>query len=142
MGKMWFDFETNLPNYDKDIPTVQVDYLAFRDKDKKISVSCNWESEFGVTNGVYSARFKGLETSIETLDGIPIKEWSEMTIDDFKALKNMELYEIGIYVPFGAYDGDIEAKNISVEIEMFLDKKQKRHKFNQKTVDVVTYGDD
>ena len=82
--------------------TPQVDYIAFKNTEKQlnISVSCCGDADFGIdASNVYSAKFKGLEVSIETSDRETIHEWADMTEEDFELLKGCSVYEIGIYIP-------------------------------------------
>lgn len=149
MAKMYFTFKTNLKPTEKDICTPQVDYIAFENAEAglHISVSCNWESDYGIRisnshSTYYSARFKGLEVSIETTDGKTIHEYEDMSEEDFKLLKGCNIYEIGIYIP--EYDKYMAGekftptcKNLSVNILL----NDEELTFEEKNVPVMEYGD-
>lgn len=106
MARMYFGFYA--PGWNDEV-FVPVDYIAFEKKKKNgevihVSVSCNGDSDFGADNNhLFSCRFKGLETCVEKFDkdGNEIKDvethdYEEMSYADFKLLKGMHPYEIGL----------------------------------------------
>ena len=148
MARMYFNFRTNLKPTEEDICTPQVDYIAFENAEAglHISVSCNWESDYGITSGYgsahYSARFKGLEVSIETTDWKTIHEYEDMSEEDFELLKGCNIYEMGIYIP--EYDKYMAGekfnptcKNLNVSILL----NDEELTFEEKNVPVMEYGD-
>ncbi len=62
MDRMYFSFVTNLPDSVDDKLTVKVEHICFKTPDGIfVSISCFGEAEYGVKDGVYCCRFKGLE---------------------------------------------------------------------------------
>lgn len=150
MARMYFTFKTNLKPTEDDICTPQVDYIAFENEEAglHISVSCNWESDYGIRtpsnsrSTYYNARFKGLEIAVETINGETIHEYEDMTKEDFELLKGCNIYEMGIYIP--EYDKYMAGekftptcKNLTVDI--FLNDA--KLSFEEKNVPVMEYGD-
>ncbi len=82
MGRMSFGFHTNLKDTDEKELTPEVLNIVFMtDTGLTFYVGCSNESSWGVTDGVYSARFKGLELMVDNIYGETIHEWEE-TPDD------------------------------------------------------------
>jgi len=124
MARMYFNFEMNVKREDDEY-NPQVNYIAFEDDcGNTISVACNWESDYGLgDDGMYSARFKGLEVSVND------DEWHDMKLQDFNELKGMKPYKIGIY--FSEEQEyqliDNQAQNVEVSIEYYEVDKDKTH---------------
>ena len=60
--KMYFNFATNIPNTVNDLSTVQVEAITFKHKGgETIDIRLWGEADYGVENGRYDARWKGLE---------------------------------------------------------------------------------
>ena len=84
MARMYFNFKTNLPNSINDRVTPTVDYICIYDEkgNPAYCLSCSWESNYGITDGVYDARFKGVDMD---KDG----DFKEVTSADVKKLKEL-----------------------------------------------------
>lgn len=68
--RLYFNFETNIPDTVKDRCTVQVERFTFKEKDgNEIEVLLDGEADYGVENGVDDARWKGLEFIFKDADG-------------------------------------------------------------------------
>ncbi len=126
MGKMYFDFITNLPNSNKK-PTVQVENISFRTPGGvEIMVGCNGWSDFGVEEGLYSARFKGLEYYAEKDgDSTPICDWEDQpTVELLKMLEKSTIVGIHFFwdEEFNIPEGLLPTcKDLDVEIEQYID---------------------
>lgn len=60
--RLYFNFKTNIPDTVKELSTVQVKAIAFKHKSgETINVKLWGEADYGVKDGVYNARWKGLE---------------------------------------------------------------------------------
>ncbi len=82
MARMHVNFETNLPDSNEK-PTMQVENVTFKTPDGFfVTVGCEGESDFGVKEGLYSARFKGLEYQYEKEGGDTELEYGEEPTDD------------------------------------------------------------
>lgn len=145
MARMYFGFKTNLKPTEKDVCTPQIEYIAFENAEKQlnISVSCCGDADFGIdASNVYSARFKGLEVSIETLDEEIAHEWADMTEEDFELLKGCNIYEIGIYIPdYEEYMKDGEITPTCKRLDVSIQFGDKELTFKEKEVPVMKYGD-
>ena len=85
MGRMSFGFRTNLKDTDERTNTPEVLNIVFMtdgDAGMTFYVGCNNESSWGVTNGVYSAMFKGLEIAVDNVYGETINGWDEVPDDE------------------------------------------------------------
>ena len=84
MARMYFHFATNLPDSTDDKPTMQVESITFRSPDGIIFiVDCEGDSEFGVKDGVYCCRFKGLEYFASREDGDEVlNDWGYVPDDE------------------------------------------------------------
>lgn len=84
MARLYFSFKTNLPDSSVDRCTPSVDYICIYDKEgePRFSLSCSWESNYGITDGLYDASFKGVDI-IKDGDFIEVEE------ADIKALRKM-----------------------------------------------------
>lgn len=84
MARLYFSFKTNLPATSEDRTTPSVDYICIFDKEgnPKFSFSCSWESDYGINDGTYSSRFKGVDID---RDGAFV----EVEDADIKALRKM-----------------------------------------------------
>ena len=123
MARMYIDFEINLPDTSEKVPSPIVDYITFfiPDKGYYMQVDCHGESESGVKAGTYGARFKGLESQLETVDET-IHEWEDLTEDEFELLRGAKLDALGLYIYEQRYAHPLKPKNLEVEIE-FGEKK-------------------
>ncbi len=64
--RLYFNFETNIPDTVKELSTVQVEAITFRHKDgETIDVRLWGEADYLVENGKYDARWKGLEFNLD-----------------------------------------------------------------------------
>ena len=60
--RLYFNFNTNIPDTVKELSTVQVEAIIFRHKDgETIRVALWGEANYSVEDGVYDARWEGLE---------------------------------------------------------------------------------
>jgi hypothetical protein len=60
--RLYFNFNTNIPDTVKELSTVQVEAITFRHKGgETIDIRLWGEADYGVEDGVYDARWKGLE---------------------------------------------------------------------------------
>lgn len=84
MAILNFQFRTNLPATSEDRTTPSVDYISIFDKEgnPKFSLSCSWESNYGINDGLYEARFKGVDIN---KDG----DFVEVEEEDIKALRKL-----------------------------------------------------
>ena len=120
--RMYFNFRTNLPDTVDDKPTVQVENFTFKTSVGLISVGCIGDSDFGVTQGIYDARFKGLEFYIEDEDNNTILDWDEKPTDEqLEALMKGELIKVSFTWDdyFNIPEGILPtAEDIDLEIEI------------------------
>lgn len=80
---MNFSFKTNLPATSEDRTTPSVDYIAIFDKEgNPMSFSCSYYSDYGIDNGLYEARFRGVDIS---KDG----DFIEVEEADIKTLRKL-----------------------------------------------------
>ena len=123
MARMYFNFNTNLPDSKTSKCLAAVDYIAFEGKKGEIiSVSCNQDSDWHIENGEYNARFKGLEVKIEGTNKNEytylIHDYKEMSLEDFNMLQGATPYEIGFqeddYLP-----DIIKCENVDIRIEIY-----------------------
>ena len=141
MARMYFNFNTNLPNTTPDHVFAAVDYIAFTGRNGEIiSVSCNMDSDWYVKKRVYKARFKGLEVKVEGLDEnedvYRVHDYEEMSLEDFALLQNATPYEIGFQEEDNLPD-IIECKNINIRIEFFTDREIKSLEFRANSLGVM-----
>lgn len=60
--RLYFNFKTNIPDTVKELSTVQVETISFRHKSgEEITVRLWGDADYCVKDGVYDARWKGLE---------------------------------------------------------------------------------
>ncbi|ADL36093.1 hypothetical protein bpr_II155 (plasmid) [Butyrivibrio proteoclasticus B316] len=97
--RAYFRFKTNIPDTIKEKTTVQVDSITLKSESGKlIEVRLCGESEYGVENGRYDARWKGLEFGIGDNDPVSDDEISEDTYEKLvQELKGSKLYSIEYY---------------------------------------------
>mgnify|MGYP006873079641 CR=1 FL=1 len=142
MARMYFGFKTNLKDSTEFNATPQVDFIAFENKEKGLilSVGCNDTSDFGIERGIYSAKFKGLECKVETIeDGNLVHDYESISEEDINLLEKSKPYEIGIYFPSAEseIDDPARAEDLAVSIEF----KEKVLEYVTKRCDVQEYGE-
>ena len=60
--RLYFNFDTNIPDTVKELSTVQVEAITFKHKSgETINVRLYGEADYNVKNGIYDASWKGLE---------------------------------------------------------------------------------
>lgn len=152
--RMYFDFDINLPDtgdaYHGRL-TPSVDYISFRSKDDKLIISVEGgESNFGVNNEEYSARFKELRFCVD-YNGDIANEYKDIYTDNdylykkdiknfdklMEILKESELNEIGLYVDDFDFDNPLKAKNLEVEIQ----DGEKSYNFSKEDIALEEYGE-
>ncbi len=99
MARMYVNFKINAPDTAAGKPTLQMEHINFRAKDGSlITVGCDGDADFGVENGEYDARYKGLEYKIEDREGKELLEYGDEPSDDqLKALMEAEPESILFY---------------------------------------------
>ena len=99
--RMYVDFDTNLPDTDPEKGmTMQVENVTFTTPDGyEVSVGCSGWSDFGVDDGHYGARYKGLEFQVEDPDGNEIHTWEDDAPSDeiLRKLENARITGILFY---------------------------------------------
>ncbi len=131
MARMYFGFKTNAPDSIEKVPTVQVEHITFKLKDgSTANIGCDGWSDFGVTDGVYSARFKGLEYEVEDKNGKTILEYGEEPTDDqLKAIEEAKPVSILFYWEDG-FNVPKDFKPKCQDIEITVEHNTENHEYN------------
>lgn len=142
MSRLYYKFDSNLKESNREFLTPYPDYIAFDNKEKRlhISVSCHDHSWCVDKNQLLSGRFKDLEVAITDYDDKEIHNYESMTDEDFKLLKSSEPYEVGmVFQEPSEYDEKFNAmlKNGNVSIHY----NEEEIEFNCEHIDVIDYGD-
>ena len=84
MAILFFQFKTNLPATSEDRTTPSVDYISICGKggNPEFTLGCSYQSDYIINDGVYSARFKGVDIN---KDG----DFVEIEEADIKALRKL-----------------------------------------------------
>lgn len=159
--RMYFDFDVNLPDtgdaYHGRL-TPSVDYIRFKSKDERLIISIEGgESDFGVNNEEYSARFKELRFYVDYNGDIADKykdfynKYKDIYTDGYvreediknldklmEILKESELDEIGLYVDDFDFTNPLRAKNLEVEIQ----DGEESYNFSKEDITLEEYGED
>ena len=113
--RLYFGFKTNIPDTVKELSTVQVEAITFKHKNgEEITIRLYGEADYGVEDGEYDARWKGLEFEldeetelIKSSDIIGLEEGCDIYIPDDDEYEDIE-------VPESVYDDIIKALKDSV----------------------------
>ena len=87
MARLYWNFDTDIKNEDlnDDFLKPYLDKLIFKTKEGNyLSISCNMDADYTLSDGAHDGRWKGLEYCVEDTEGNEITEWiDEDNSEDF-----------------------------------------------------------
>ena len=105
--RLYYNFETNVPDSVSDKPTPYPERITFRHDDGTLfHIECDGDHDWGIKDGVCDGRWKGLDFGIEDADGNIIVEYGDEIEDDMfdelmTKLKDTTVESISIYYEDG-----------------------------------------
>lgn len=138
MAILYLEFDTNLQSVDEGEVSPSVDYITLSSNATDYSLSCNFESEFSLSGGHYSARWKGVDIIGGNSDTDDDEVDRELTEEDLRLLEETtEISDIGLYI----YGRCLECENpIVTNLSVRIEVGEGSYSREQQSISPTIYG--